>query len=237
MNDVFWALKPGFGFFALINDLILLNPLTLLVSEVNYLTSYLTALSPINLLASIYTKIVLGFNTLCHLLIAQDLMLGFANFRALLSNQPSPLSQPIGTSSEVYINSNSWVSLTGEYQNMMSGEEVSSFSRRQRASSPVVGYNFKVGDFYPSTTLKFYPSIIRSLSDVTRGVRRAAWYFSPTFNDLLKENFGNYMIKVAHRTNFTATPVKARPNNIAHNASFYNFFYILKTSNNFINIR
>jgi hypothetical protein len=120
---------------------------------------------------------------------------------------------------------------------MMSGEEVSSFSRRQRASSPVVGYNFKVGDFYPSTTLKFYPSIIRSLSDVTRGVRRAAWYFSPTFNDLLKENFGNYMIKVAHRSNFTATPVKARPNNIAHNASFYNFFYILKTSNNFINIR
>jgi hypothetical protein len=59
-------------------------------------------------------------------------------------------------------------------QNLMSGEEVSSSSRRQRAASPVVGYNFKVGDFYPSTTLKFYPSVFRSLSDVTRGVRRAA---------------------------------------------------------------
>ena len=47
-------------------------------------------------------------------------------------------------------------------------------TRRQRSASPVVGYNFKVGDFYPSTTLKFYPSIFRSLSDVTRGVRRAS---------------------------------------------------------------
>jgi len=56
----------------------------------------------------------------------------------------------------------------------MSGEESTSAMRRQRATSPVVGYNFKVGDFYPSTTLKFYPSIIRSLSDVTRGVRRSA---------------------------------------------------------------
>jgi len=55
----------------------------------------------------------------------------------------------------------------------MSGEELSSNTRRQRANNPVVGYNFKVGDFYPSTTLKFYPSIFRSLSDLTRGVRRA----------------------------------------------------------------
>jgi hypothetical protein len=66
------------------------------------------------------------------------------------------------------------MSLSLEHQNLMAGEEVSSFARRQRASSPVVGYNFKVGDFYPSTTLKFYPSVFRSLSDVTRGVRRAA---------------------------------------------------------------
>jgi hypothetical protein len=54
-----------------------------------------------------------------------------------------------------------------------SAEELSSETRRQRATSPVVGYNFKVGDFYPSTTLKFYPSIFRSLSDLTRGVRRS----------------------------------------------------------------
>jgi hypothetical protein len=57
---------------------------------------------------------------------------------------------------------------------LSSGEEVASVTRRQRASNPVVGYNFKVGDFYPSTTIKLYPSIFRSLSDLTRGVRRAA---------------------------------------------------------------
>jgi len=57
---------------------------------------------------------------------------------------------------------------------LMSGQELTSITRRQRASSPVVGYNFKVGDFYPSTTITLYPSIFRSLSDVTRGVRRAS---------------------------------------------------------------
>ena len=129
------------------------------------------------------------------------------------------------------------MSLSLEHQNLMAGEEVSSFARRQRASSPVVGYNFKVGDFYPSTTLKFYPSVFRSLSDVTRGVRRAAWYFSPTFQDMLKENFGNYMFKINHQSNFAMTEARSRPNNIAHNASFYNLFYILKSSNNFINTR
>jgi hypothetical protein len=107
MNDVFWALKPGFGLFALINDLILLNPLTLLVSELKYLTSYLTSLSILNLFSILYTKLVLGFTTLCHLLIAQDLMLMFTNFRVFASNYFSYPNQPSINSKEVYINSNS----------------------------------------------------------------------------------------------------------------------------------
>ena len=78
------------------------------------------------------------------------------------------------TKSEIYSESKAWVSSSIESKVTFSGEEFSSNTRRQRATSPVVGYNFKVGDFYPSTTLKFYPSIFRSLSDVTRGVRRAA---------------------------------------------------------------
>jgi hypothetical protein len=107
MNDVFWALKPGFGLFALINDLLLLNPLVLLVSEFKYLTFYLTSLSPLNMLSAIYTKIILGFNTLCHLLIAQDFMLTFNNFRVFIFNYFSAPNQPSNSSKEVYINSNS----------------------------------------------------------------------------------------------------------------------------------
>jgi hypothetical protein len=107
MNDVFWALKPGFGLFALINDLLLLNPLVLLVSEFKYLTFYLTSLSPLNMLSAIYTKIILGFNTLCHLLIAQDFMLTFNNFRVFIFNYFSSPNQPSNSSKEVYINSNS----------------------------------------------------------------------------------------------------------------------------------
>lgn len=107
MNDVFWALKPGFGLFALINDLILLNPLTLLLSELKYITSYLTSLSLLNLFSSIYTKLILGFNTLCHLLIAQDLMLTLTNARVFISNYFPSSNQSSNNSKEVYINSNS----------------------------------------------------------------------------------------------------------------------------------
>jgi len=118
-----------------------------------------------------------------------------------------------------------------------SAEELSNDTRRQRATSPVVGYNFKVGDFYPSTTLKFYPSIFRSLSDLTRGVRRAPWFFSPTFNDMLKENFGNYMSKVVHSNDYMVTDARSRPVSIAHNAPFYNFFHILASSSTWVNSR
>jgi len=75
---------------------------------------------------------------------------------------------------ELHANSKLYYSSSMSDSIANSGEELSSMTRRQKASSPVVGYNFKVGDFYPSTTIKFYPSVFRSLSDVTRGVRRAA---------------------------------------------------------------
>jgi hypothetical protein len=78
------------------------------------------------------------------------------------------------TSFELHANSKLYYSSSMSDSITNSGEELSSMTRRQKASSPVVGYNFKVGDFYPSTTIKFYPSVFRSLSDVTRGVRRAA---------------------------------------------------------------
>lgn len=75
---------------------------------------------------------------------------------------------------EVYSNSKAWTSSSIESTILNSGEELSSSMRRVKANNPVVGYSFKVGDFYPSTTISIYPSIFRSLSDITRGVRRSS---------------------------------------------------------------
>ena len=94
------------------------------------------------------------------------LVLPFFNKWSLVSNNFQSL--------EVYSNTKSLFTTSVENSLVNSGEELSSDTRRLKSSSPVVGYSFKVGDFYPSTTLKFYPSVFRSLSDVTRGVRRAA---------------------------------------------------------------
>jgi heme/copper-type cytochrome/quinol oxidase subunit 1 len=138
---------------------------------------------------------------------------------------------------EIYLNSKSWISSSIESQNLNSSEELSSNTRRIKASNPVVGYSFKVGDFYPSTTISSYPSIIRSLSDVTRGVRRSTWFFNPLFSKLWKENFGNYMHRINHTLDFPITESRLRPNTISNNASFYNFFYLISQSNRYINHR
>ena len=138
---------------------------------------------------------------------------------------------------EIYSKSKSWSSSSIENQIINSGEELSSNTRRVRASNPVVGYSFKVGDFYPSSTISSYPSIIRSLSDVTRGVRRASWCFNPLFSKLWKENFGNYMHRIHHTLDFPITEARLRPSTISNNASFYNFFYLISQSNRYINHR
>lgn len=75
---------------------------------------------------------------------------------------------------DIFTTSQPWLPLSRRESGLSSAGELTSATRRQRASTPVVGYNFKVGDFYPSTTIKLYPSIFRSLSDLTRGVRRAS---------------------------------------------------------------
>ena len=138
---------------------------------------------------------------------------------------------------EIYTNTKFWFSSSSESIILNSGEELSSSTRRQKAYSPVVGYSFKVGDFYPSNTISLYPSIFRSLSDITRGVRRSAWCFSPLFSKLWKENFGNYMHRVHHTNDFQITEARLRPSYIANNASFYNIFFLTNSPTSFLNNR
>jgi heme/copper-type cytochrome/quinol oxidase subunit 1 len=138
---------------------------------------------------------------------------------------------------EVYSNTKALFTASVENSLVNSGEELSSDTRRLRSSSPVVGYSFKVGDFYPSNTISLYPSIIRSLSDVTRGVRRSTWFFNPMFSKLWKENFGNYMHRTHHTYDFPITVARLRPSSVSNNSSFYNFFFLVNSSRGFINQR
>ena len=140
-------------------------------------------------------------------------------------------------SSELYSDTKVFFTSSTETSLLDSGEELSSVSRRLKSYSPVVGYSFKVGDFYPSNTITLYPSVIRSLSDVTRGVRRSTWFFNPMFTKLWKENFGNYMHRTHHTMDFPITVARLRPSSISNNSSFYNFFFLVNSSRGFINQR
>jgi hypothetical protein len=74
---------------------------------------------------------------------------------------------------EFYQNIKNFSTLSKKFRIITSGEELSSNNRNLKTYNPIVGYSFKVGDFYPSNTITSHPSIFRSLSDITRGVRRA----------------------------------------------------------------
>ena len=45
------------------------------------------------------------------------------------------------------------------------------------------------------------------------------------------------MQKIVHTSDYPITDSRLRPTSIAHNASFFNFFYILSDSESFINSR
>jgi heme/copper-type cytochrome/quinol oxidase subunit 1 len=213
---------------------ILIPTLTYLLEQANLLSDstfyvFNLILNPVLTLNNMFFNIKLSLDSLTSSSLSPDLLVNLFNIDSWSIYNSQSL--------EIYSKSKSWSSSSVENQTLNSGEELSSNTRRVRASNPVVGYSFKVGDFYPSNTISSYPSIIRSLSDITRGVRRAHWSFNPLFSKFWRENFGNYMHRVHHTLDFPITEARLRPSTISNNASFYNFFYLISQSSKYINRR
>jgi hypothetical protein len=144
-------------------------------ASLNYTFNFLISEASLSYLLSSYSQ---PLNILGGFLLKFNLFsqLVFYQFSNLLGRLTTLTYQVTALKSDVIrSDSNLWSTVSQSDRALRSAEEHSDNSRRQRSSTPVVGYNFKVGDFYPSTTLKFYPTLFRSLSDVTRGVRRSPW--------------------------------------------------------------
>ena len=112
-----------------------------------------------------------------------------------------------------------------------------SYGRFIRLSNPLINYDYKCGH-YLGIWEQLYPSLMLSYIEVARGIRKAPWFYSDQYNDLLQNAFNNYnnyfvsklTLQLAEVDNWYSTHVTPMDN-------FFNIFSILKNNNGFIGYR
>ena len=136
------------------------------------------------------------------------------------------------TSLNIILNNWSLISLNNKV--LTSEQELSSNYRYQKFSNPIFSYNYKVGDFLPEYVTALYPYLFTTTSEITLGIRKSAWFFSPTFLEIFKNDFNTYYSCYINSQSANPEIISSTTSN-TH--SFYNFFYCLKDSTNYINYR
>jgi len=130
--------------------------------------------------------------------------------------------------------SKAWSSTSLEQKNLFSNQEVSSNFRYQKFSNPIFVYDYKSGNYLTTEDVRAYPSMFTSISEVTKGIRKSSWFFSGVFLenfDLSVNNYLNYFSS----TNSSLSSI--HDTYIPSTNGFYNFFFLLADSTNFINHR
>ena len=127
-----------------------------------------------------------------------------------------------------------WVIIDSKNLLLGGNGEITSYFRDQKSQSMVFKYNYKVGDYCSKDYQTTYPYMFNTISQITGGIRKSAWFFSDTFSDLFTTNFNNSI-----ETFFLKNVVKKNVDSVyfGNTSGFYNFFNTLADSQNFINQR
>ena len=111
------------------------------------------------------------------------------------------------------------------------------YGRFLRFSNPLISYDYKCGN-YLGIWEQLYPSLMLSYIEVARGIRKAPWFYSDQYTDLLKNAFNNYnshfvnklTLQLAEVDNWYSAHVTPMDN-------FFNIFSILENNNGFMSSR
>lgn len=144
--------------------------------------------------------------------------------------------RPLRNQEVLNIQSDKWATDSTTTQLFNQGQESVTSTRYQQTSNPLFSYNFKVGNYLPFTTYAMYPHLFNSINEVTRGIRKSAWFFSKDVFELLTVNFDSY---TSHMT-LKANPIKTTelsPLTLPHTHAFYNFFYVMSSHTDLMNKR
>lgn len=153
-----------------------------------------------------------------------------SNFKENFNNVKSENETTVFNSENMtMINSNSNIS--------SSLSETSNSYRFNRFSNPLISYDYKCGH-YLGIWDQLYPSLMTSYIEVARGIRKAPWFFSDQYNELLLNNHQNFVKKFTTQSNLKlADADNWYSSHVAPVDNFFNISYLFKNNNNFINMR
>ena len=115
--------------------------------------------------------------------------------------------------------------------------EISDSFRFTRFNNPLISYDYKCGH-YLGIWDKLYPSLMTSFIEVARNIRKAPWFYSPQFSELLKDNYKNFTFKFTTQTQLKLADVDNwYSSHVAPTDNYFNTFYLLKNNNSYINMR
>lgn len=115
--------------------------------------------------------------------------------------------------------------------------EMSTSLRFTRFNNPLISYDYKCGN-YLGIWDQLYPSLMTSFIEVARGIRKAPWFYSDQFTDLLKNNYKNFNMRFTTQSQLKLAEVENwYSSHVAPTDNFFNTFYLLKQNNGFINLR
>jgi hypothetical protein len=115
--------------------------------------------------------------------------------------------------------------------------EMSTSLRFTRFNNPLISYDYKCGN-YLGIWDQLYPSLMTSFIEVARGIRKAPWFYSDQFVDLLKNNYKNFNMKFTTKSQLKLAEVENwYSSHVTPVDNFFNTFYLLKQNNGFINLR
>lgn len=120
-------------------------------------------------------------------------------------------------------------------ENQMS--ELSNNIRFTRFNNPLISYDYKCGNYIGSWE-QLYPALMTSYIEVARNIRKAPWFFSDQFTELLKNNFNNFNMKFTTQMNLKLADVDNwYSSHVNPTDNFTNLFYLLKKNEGFVNLR
>ena len=151
-----------------------------------------------------------------------------------LSSQPT--TQPKASVSSTFTTDNLTINNSTE-SNTVLFSETSNSTRFTRFSNPLISYDYKCGH-YLGIWESLYPSLMTSYIEVARGIRKAPWFLSDQFTELLQNNHQNFTKKFTTQSNLKLADVDNwYSSHVAPIDNFFNITYIFKQNNNFINSR
>ena len=127
--------------------------------------------------------------------------------------------------------------LNSNTENSFKGTEFTNSFRYLRFFNPIISYDYKSGN-YLGIWESLYPTLMLSYIEVARGVRKAPWFLSDQYSDLLQNLYKNFNSKFTTKSSLKLADVDHwYSSHVNPSDNFYNLYWLLNSESNTINTR